>query len=80
MSRDDVLGVLRGVVAHVLEVDPAGVTDATRLAEDLGADSIALVQLAEVAEQRLPGLRIDDADLDDARTVGDVADYVMGRL
>ena len=53
-------------------------------ADDLGADSLALIELVEALEEELSersvGFRIDDDDLEDLRTVRDAVDYVVSRF
>lgn len=79
MTADEVYGVVRDAVVTVMEVEPASVTRETRLVDDLRCDSLALCEIAEIVEERLP-LTIDDADLDDIHTVGQAVDYAMARL
>lgn len=84
MTGEQVLEVLRGAVALVLEVDPGTLQRSTRFADDLKADSLALVEIVEIVEGDLirtsPGFRIDDQDLDRLLTLGDAVDYAVGRL
>jgi acyl carrier protein len=80
VSRPEVLGIVRDALATVLERDPASITPETSLA-GLGADSLALVEVAEIAEEQLAArtghrLHIPDADLEAFRTVADAAGYV----
>jgi acyl carrier protein len=80
IGRPEVFGLVRDALATVLERDPAGITPTTTLAE-LGADSLALVEVAEITEEQLAErigrrLHIPDADLEAFRTVADAADYV----
>jgi acyl carrier protein len=70
---------VRDAVVEVMEVDPAAVTRESRLVEDLRCDSLALCEIAEIVEELVPGLTIDDRDLDNMKTVGDAADYVAVR-
>ncbi len=84
MSRPDVLALVRDALTRVLGVDPATVTRDTTFAE-LEADSLALVEMVEIVEERLrelapPGVHIPDEDLDGLRTVGDAVDYAVARL
>ena len=81
---DDVLAAVRRAVADVLEVDPAAVTSASRLREDLRADSLALLEVVEILERRLAapgeaGPRVDDEELDGLRTAGDLVELVQQR-
>jgi acyl carrier protein len=79
-----VLAVVRDAVVRVYEVDPATVVPGTRLVEDLGADSLGLVEIVEIVEAELarvhPGFRIEDDDLDDLTSVGVAVDYALARL
>jgi acyl carrier protein len=81
MTPDEILGVVRDAVVTVMEVDPATVTRDTRLVEDLRCDSLALVEIAEIVEERIGGgFAIEDAALDDIATVGEAVDYATARL
>ena len=84
MTADDVLALVREAVVTVMEVEPGTVTRATRFVEDLRADSLALVEIVEIVEERLAAtssrFRIDDADIDDLSTVGEAVDYAVARL
>ena len=55
-----------------------------RSADDLDADSLALIELVEALEEELSersaGFRIEDDDLEDLKTVRDAVDYVVSRL
>ena len=83
-SVGDVLDVVRDAVAIVLERDAGDIRRETSF-EELRADSLALVEVAEIVEERWAplapeGFRIADEDLDRLRTVGDAVDYAMARL
>jgi len=83
LSEPEVFAVVRDAVARVLEIDPELVTRTASFV-DLGADSLALVEVVELVEEalspRVPdGFRIEDEDLDSIGTVGAAVDYVMSR-
>jgi acyl carrier protein len=82
-TPQDVFAIVRDAVAVVCERAPDSV-DATSVLDDLGADSLARVELAEIVEgalaSYLPGLHIPDDDLGAFGTVGDAVDYLMARL
>lgn len=85
LSSDEVLAVVQEAVATVLELDPETVTRETSFRLDLGADSLALVEIVEIVEERLapqarPGFHIEDDDLDALVTVGEAVDYAVARL
>ena len=83
LHADHVFDVVREAIALVLEVDPAVVQRETELAV-LEADSLALVEIAEIVEERIQPhvatFRIPDQDLAALRTVGDAVDYLLARL
>jgi acyl carrier protein len=84
MGPDEVLALVRERLAEILEIDDAGITRDSRFAEDLDADSLALIELVEVLEaelgERTVGFSVDDEDLAELRTVGEAVDYVVARL
>jgi acyl carrier protein len=84
MDRQAVFELVRDQLADILEVDPATIGEASSFAEDLDADSLALIELVEALEEELGersvGFRIDDEDLEDLRTVRDAVDYVFAKL
>lgn len=85
MTPDEVLAVLRAAVAAVLERDPTSVTRESRFRQDLGADSLALVEIVEIVEEELTpraraGFHVEDGDLGALTTVGDAVDYALGKL
>jgi acyl carrier protein len=79
LTPDEVFAVVREAVVTVMEVEPGTITRDTRLAEDLRCDSLALVEIADIVEERLP-IRIEDPDLDEIKTVGEAVDYAVRRL
>lgn len=61
---------LRDVIVDWLGCDPADVKPEARLVEDLGADSLALVELVLACEEKFE-IDIPDDDVRDLATVGD---------
>jgi acyl carrier protein len=84
ISREEVLQIVKDRLADILEMDPEDVGEGDSFAEDLHADSLALIELVEALEEELGersvGFRIDDEDLEDLKTVRDAVDYVIARL
>lgn len=84
MTRDEVLALVRAQLADILEIEPDTISESASFADDLNADSLALIELVEGLEEELsrraPGFRIDDDDLEDLRTVRDAVDYVSAKL
>jgi acyl carrier protein len=84
MGPDDVLALIREHLAEILEIDESRITRDARFADDLEADSLALIELVEVLEaelgERTVGFSVDDEDLAELQTVGEAVDYVVIRL
>jgi acyl carrier protein len=84
IGPDDVLAMIRERLAEILEIDEDGIAREASFADDLAADSLALIELVEALEEdigeRTVGFTFDDEDLAELRTVGDAVDYVMARL
>jgi acyl carrier protein len=84
LDRQQVFELIRDRLADILEVDPGSISEGDSFADDLDADSLALIELVEALEEELGersvGFRIDDEDLEDLKTVRDAVDYVVGRL
>ena len=84
IGPDEVYRILRERLAEILEIDEARIKLESSFAEDLDADSLALIELVEALEEELGertvGFSIDDEDLGDLRTVQEAVDYVVARL
>ena len=84
VEADEVFRIIRERLADILEIDESRITLEASFAEDLSADSLALIELVEAIEQELEdraeGFRIEDEDLAELRTVRDAVDYVVERV
>lgn len=84
VSREEVVELIRDQLSEILEIDPDRVELTSAFFDDLGADSLALIELVEALEgelgERSVGFRIDDEDLEDLRTVADAVDYIVAKL
>ena len=70
---------IRDLVATKFEVDKATLTPLADLSDDLGADSLDLVELM-IAIEALFAINIPDEDFAELQTLAEVAGYVAGRL
>jgi acyl carrier protein len=84
MARSDVLELVRSQLSEILEIDATAINESSSFADDLNADSLALIELVEGIEDEMrdqvEGFRIDDDDLEDLRTVRDAVDYVTAKI
>ena len=84
LDRQEVFELIRDRLADILEVEPSSISEGDSFSDDLEADSLALIELAEALEEELGertvGFRIEDEDLEDIKTVRDAVDYVLARV
>jgi len=70
---------VRKIIADRLQVDEATVTTNASFVEDLGADSLDLVELVMAFEEEFK-LEIPDQDAETMKTVGAAVDYLKKKL
>ena len=66
---------VRNIVAEQLGVDLAEVTPDARILDDLGADSLDVVEMVMSIEEAFD-IEVPDEDVEELRTVADVERYV----
>jgi acyl carrier protein len=66
---------VREIVAEQLERDVNEVTNSAKLIEDLGADSLDVVELVMKMEEEF-GIEIPDEEAEKIKTVNDVTQYI----
>ena len=67
---------LREILAEQLDVDPQDISLDTDIANDLGADSLDVVELAMAVEDEF-GVEIPDEEIEGLKTVGNVVDFIQ---
>jgi acyl carrier protein len=70
---------LLDLTVDVLDLTAEQVTPETEFANDLGADSLDLVELVEALEAEF-AIEIDDEELAEITTVGEAYDLVAGKI
>ena len=70
---------LRGLMADQLGVDPGEMRPDANILEDLGADSLDVVEMVMAIEEAFD-IEVSDEDAEAMRTVGDVEAYVAKRI
>ena len=75
LDRDAILGELRATLVELFELDPARITPAARLYDDLEIDSIDAIDLMDRL-RRQTGRKIDSERFRSVRTVSDLVDTI----
>jgi acyl carrier protein len=73
IDREFVLNLVRDRLADILETEPTAINEGDSFADDLDADSLALIELVEALEEELGERSV-------LKTVRDAVDYVMAKL
>ena len=76
MQSDDIREALAKTLEDLTRVGQANVTRDKRLREELGIDSLSLIDVAVATEDPF-GIRIPDEELERFQTVGDAIDYIQ---
>jgi len=79
MTTPELESKVRKIIADRLQVDEASVTPTASYVEDLGADSLDLVELVMAFEEEFK-LEIPDQDAETMKTVGASIDYLKQKL
>ena len=75
--REEILTGLRAEVVELLDLEsPDEIHEKSRLTEDLGLDSLAMVDLVTMVEERFSIKLATNTDLTTIETVGDVIDVL----
>ena len=79
MTREEIIARIRTVLVESFEIPEARVTLEAKLMDDLELDSIDAIDMA-VQIQEMTGVRVDEEELRQLRTVGDTVDLVAKLL
>ena len=78
MAKEEIFDKLKELVVDQLGVEEDEVTMEASMQDDLGADSLDLVDLVLSVEEEF-GVKVADEDLENIKTVGDIVNYIEDR-
>ncbi len=70
-----VIDKVKKILSEQFDVDVNELTDTTNIEEDLGADSVEVIDLLMSLEDEFQ-IEIPDEAIDEIRTIGDLAAYI----
>ncbi len=71
----DIESQVKEIIVEQLDVKPEDVDESKTFTEDLGADSLAIVELVLALEEKFE-VKIPDDEVDKIKTVGDAIAYI----
>jgi len=80
MSNEEIFQTMQELVAEQFAKEPAEVTMETSFEEDLGADSVDLVELEMAMEEEFGISEVPEEELTGLKTVGDAVRYIAGKI
>lgn len=79
MDRDEIFGKVKEITVSQLGVEESEVDIDTSFVDDLGADSLDIVELVMALEEEF-GLEIPDEDAEKIATIKDGVDYIEKKI
>ena len=79
MTSEEIFEKVKGIIVEQLRVAETAVTMEASFIDDLGADSLDIVELIMALEEEFD-TEIPDADAEKVVTVGDVVDYIKDHV
>jgi acyl carrier protein len=79
MEHEEIFAKVKEVIVDQLSVEEDDVAADASFFDDLGADSLDIVELVMALEDQF-GISIPDEDAESIKTVGDAVDYIAANL
>ena len=80
MTPETIFKTMQDLIAEQFAIDADEVTMDSSFVDDLGADSVDLVELVMAMEEEFDIGEIDEEDLQSLKTVGDCVRYLNRKL
>lgn len=79
MTQEEIFEKIKGIIVEQLGITETSITMESSFIDDLGADSLDIVELIMALEEEFD-TEIPDADAEKVVTVGDVVDYIKDHV
>ena len=80
MTAEEIFKTMQDLIAEQFAIDTDEISMESSFVDDLGADSVDLVELVMAMEEEFDIGEIDEEDLTALKTVGDCVRYLNGKL
>jgi acyl carrier protein len=78
-STDEIRSALAEILQEIADVQPDAVEDSKSFTDDLGVDSLSMMEVVMAAQDKFD-VEIPDADVEQLKTVGDAVSYIAAKL
>lgn len=80
MTMEDIFKTMQDLIAEQFAIDADEISMDSYFVDDLGADSVDLVELVMAMEEEFNVGEIDEDDLTGLKTVGDCVRYLYNKM
>ena len=80
MNTQDELAKMQELIGEQFAVDAEEITMETSFEEDLGADSVDLVELVMAMEEEFDIGEVEEDEVSELKTVGDCVNYLVNKM
>lgn len=80
MTMEDIFKTMQDLIAEQFAIDANEISMDSSFVDDLGADSVDLVELVMAMEEEFNVGEIDEDDLTGLKTVGDCVRYLYNKM
>ena len=80
MTMEEIFKTMQDLIAEQFAIDADEISMESSFVDDLGADSVDLVELVMAMEEEFDIGEIDEEDLTSLKTVGDCVRYLSSKL
>lgn len=80
MTMEDIFKTMQDLIAEQFAIDADEISMDSSFVDDLGADSVDLVELVMAMEEEFNVGEIDEDDLTGLKTVGDCVRYLYDKM
>ena len=80
MTMEDIFKTMQDLIAEQFAIDADEISMDSSFVDDLGADSVDLVELVMAMEEEFNLGEIDEDDLTGLKTVGDCVRYLYNKM
>lgn len=80
MTSEEIFGTLQSLIAEQFALNAEEITMTSSFTDDLGADSVDLVELVMAMEEEFDLDEVQEDDLAQLKTVGDCVKFLSGKI